>query len=727
MIDKLPARCRTALLTGALALLAASPFAVAQDTASGATAEEGRLIVPLSGTAMLRRNGNLTASPARVDTGLIEIGDYKPIAITLTHTGGDEPITIGEAVLIGRNAAEYVTEFGGFRTLVSGESAEVQVTFTPTSPGVKSAGLKLDIDGASAPYVILFDGRSRFPLTSDLDISTTKLAFGQTAPGESATGTFELTNLGDAEAPSITVNGIELGGDTPEVFGVQFVPTTLDPGDTLEVPATMSSSDAGTKSADVLIYHDGNNPAVETRFEGEVVSPVAIPVNFGTSDLKVSGIDVKQVTSIKFGPDGKLYYSEMNGPIHVLSVQRKGKNDYEATRLETIDLVRTVLNHDDDGTPNPHLGKRLVTGMIATGSAAQPVLYVASSDPRQGGGPPKASHGPTGGDTNLDTNSGMLHKLTKTGGGWVKQDIVRGLPRSEENHAPNGMVKIGDKILLVTGGHTNMGLPSYNFAQLPEFALSAAILEIDLGQIGNGTHDLPTLDDEDRAGANDANDPFGGNNGKNQAKLVANGPVELYATGFRNAFDLVMTDNGKLYTFDNGPNNNWGGKPANNCKNAVDDGGSKHSDSLHLVTRGSHAGHPNPTRGNKENTYNDSNPQSPVEIAERPVECQHKGPDQDGSLTSIDASTNGLVEYDASNFGFAMKGDLVAVGFNETIYRVVLNDAGNAVTSKSSLATKIGKSPLSVTAQGDADPFPGTIWVGHHGAGKITVLEPSDY
>ena len=75
---------------------------------------------------------------------------------------------------------------------------------------------------------------------------------------------------------------------------------------------------------------------------------------------------------------------------------------------------------------------------------------------------------------------------------------------------------------------------------MPEYALSAAILEIDLAAIGNTTYDLPTLDDEDRAGNPDANDPFGGNDGKNQAKIVPGGPVQVYAPGFRNAYDLVI-------------------------------------------------------------------------------------------------------------------------------------------------------------------------------------------
>src|SRR5690606_26447612 len=34
---------------------------------------------------------------------------------------------------------------------------------------------------------------------------------------------------------------------------------------------------------------------------------------------------------------------------------------------------------------------------------------------------------------------------------------------------------------------------------------------------------------------------------------------------------------------------------------------------------------------------------------------------------------------------------------------------------------------LDVTAQGDGDPFPGTIWVACYASNKIVVFEPTDY
>jgi len=727
MSEKILAWFGNVLLASMLVLLSSQNAVFAQSGTDDTTitpnggSEPGRILVPLTGTATTTTVGNLQVSPASYDTGVVEIGESTTQGITLQHIGESDalPIEITNATLFGKSSSEFETDFVGFVTLNPGDTVSFDVVFTPNIPGTKSAGLRFDVEGASAPHILLFNGWSRYPLTSDLGIQIDKLEFGQIIQGGQSNKSFTLSNLGETDAPVININSVELSGDTPQDFNVNFNPVQIAPGESVDVPVSMSGANLGFKAANVLITHDGNNQALETSFAGQVVQPQSVPVNFGKSEL--NNAVTTRATSIQFGPDGKLYVGEMDGSIQVFAVARLGKNNYTANKLETISLIKNVPNHNDDGSPNPGLNERLLTGILVTGSAAAPVIYAASSDPRQ-------AAGPSGHDANLDTNSGILHRLTKNGNNWAKQDLVRGLPRSEENHVANGLVQFGNKILLNSGGHTNMGVPSNNFAELAEYALSAAILEIDVNAIGNGTYDLPTLDDEDRPGVNDNNDPFGGNDGKNQAKLMNNGPVQLFATGYRNIYDITVTQSGKIYVFDNGPNPGWGGKPGGNCANNVDNGGVHHWDNLHLVNKNSYGGHPNPTRGSKNNTFNASNPQSPIEGAANPQECNYQDPGAgDGALTTIQASSNGLDEYTASNFLGGMQGDILVASFNKSIYRLELNKAGTAVTSKSQLVTGLGSVPLDLTVQGDNGAFPGTIWVADNLANSITVLEPSDY
>ncbi len=450
--------------------------------------------------------------------------------------------------------------------------------------------------------------------------------------------------------------------------------------------------------------------------QGTSLAQTTNPVNFGKSTL--GGETLTNPTSLQFGPDGRLYVAQQNGLIKAYTVKRNGANSYSITNTETIDLVNKIPNHNDDGTLNTSVTGRQVTGILVTGTAAQPMIYVGSSDPRIGAGG-------SGTDLNLDTNSGIISKLTKGSSGWTKQDLVRGLSRSEENHSINGLQLSGDGKTLYTGagGNTNQGAPSNNFALLPEYALSAVILKVDLATIGDTTYDLPTL-----AGTSQ---PFGGNDGMNQAKLVAGGPVQVYAPGFRNAYDLVVSEGGKMYTIDNGGNAGWGALPigegpGGTCTNEVNEPGETNSDQLHLITgAGYYGGHPNPTRANKANTFGGS---SPVEVSANPIECDYNKPGP--ALSTFYASTNGLDEYTASNFGGAMKGNLLAASFDNNLYRVQLNSAGDSVTKNAALFTAVGSNPLDVTAQGGSDPFPGTIWVADiygGGDGNVVVFEPADY
>ncbi|MBX2825886.1 MAG: choice-of-anchor D domain-containing protein, partial [Gammaproteobacteria bacterium] len=676
MMNKLVTWLGNLVLACLLVLVTVQTPTMAQETEADPVVEDQENTDPnrtetieLSGTAVIQSVGGLRVSPTQFDTGLLDIGQSSEHQVEITHAGevGADPVQIGEASLFGGAAADFFSDFGGYVTLNPGDSVTVNLTFTPISPGVKSGGFKLDVVGATAPHVVLIKGVARYPLTSDLYANTSDLAMGEAVIDTKVTKTLTLSNIAvEPDAPVINLNSATLTGETPDAFTVNFNPVTLGPGESTNITVDLQSAQEGRKDAKLTIEHDGHNGDVVVNVGGDVVEPKNIPVNFTLSNLK--GVSIDRGTSIDFGPDGKLYVAQMDGTIFAYNITRNGKNNYTGNKTDTINHVHNVKNHNDNGSVNNSLGERLVTAILLTGTAANPVIYTQSSDPRQGGGP-------SGNDKNLDTNSGILHRLTKNGNNWSMVDLVRGLPRSEENHHGNGMVLMGNKLLMASGGHTNMGVPSNNFAMTPEFALSAAILEFDLNALGNGTYDLPTLDDEDRPGANDNNDPFGGNDGKNQAILENNGPVEIYAPGFRNAYDLVLTESGNLYTVDNGPNAGWGGEPPGNCSDGADNGGSTYKDGLHHIKqKGYYGGHANPTRGSKGNKFNNSNPQSPIEGSANAEECDYKVPKtQDGALTLFDKSTNGLDEYTASNFGVAMKGDLIAASFGKDIFRVTLN------------------------------------------------------
>ncbi|MBE7171127.1 MAG: T9SS type A sorting domain-containing protein [Williamsia sp.] len=514
--------------------------------------------------------------------------------------------------------------------------------------------------------------------------------------------------------------------------------------------------------------------------------------NFAPSNL--NGASLNNPTSIQFGPDGRLYVGQLNGGIRALTIKRNASNNYSVSASEDIFLINNIPNHDDDGTVNPYVPTRQITGIVVKGTAAQPMIYVTSSDSRMGG---------PAGDLNLDTNSGILSLITKSGSTWQKIDLVRGLPRSEENHSPNGMQinDVNNMLYLAVGGFTNAGAPSTNFAYSTERALSAAILSIDLNAImamptkgtGNNAYkyDIPTLDDPTRPNTSDStdvNDPFGGNNGLNQAKLVKGGPVQIFSGGYRNSYDILITKTpgkaGRIYTIDNGANEGWGGYPENEgttgtVTNNYPDGepGStgpsanhpivNNLDNLHYIGNiatyvpGSfYGGHPNPVRANPAAaglyTYNNGTtgvwrnsktgsnplpadwPPVPLDMAD-PREGQFLMPGvQDSALLTFATSTNGLAEYTASNFNNTLKGNILAAGYNNgEIFRIIPTADGKSVLNSRAAADRqnqdlpfasgFGSQPLDIIAQGDSDVFAGTVWVATYGTEGITIFEPQDF
>ena len=174
-----------------------------------------------------------------------------------------------------------------------------------------------------------------------------------------------------------------------------------------------------------------------------------------------------------------------------------------------------------------------------------------------------------------------------------------------------------------------------------------------------------------------------------------------------------------------------------------------------LFTRGSHSSDPGDSNGN---TYTDdwfrtvpydpngsgeaADPQQalpadwpPVPVAlANPDEGDYRGPGQanpdgpdDDIVTIWQNNTNAIDEYTASNFGGAMQGDLVA-GRNGggNIHRVELMPDGSLDMLHANFISGLSGNVLGLVANGDADPFPGTIWAGTFDD-KIVVLEPQDF
>ena len=347
------------------------------------------------------------------------------------------------------------------------------------------------------------------------------------------------------------------------------------------------------------------------------------------SDAGLAGEKSSFPTALEFARSGEpvLFVAQQDGAIFRYVVERVG-DGFEVSKAKTPsqtgdaklkinDVKKGIANYDDDGSPGP-VGARQITGLAVreevVDGVERDVLYVTSSDNRIGGGG-------EANDQNVGSNSSQIHRVVvDQHSGEVIENValVRGLPRSAENHAANGMdfatdPETGDLLLYVAqGANTNKGSPSNNFVGFTETAWTGAVLKLNLTELsaydvrtdGAGEKfvlDLPTLNDPARkdvdlseldieglaldpnfalddngTGANGELNPdwAGGAQGYNSAKithhvLVSEGgqlrlvdnPLTLVQPGHRNNYDVLVTEGGEVLSWDNGPNTGWGGEP----------------------------------------------------------------------------------------------------------------------------------------------------------------------
>jgi len=272
------------------------------------------------------------------------------------------------------------------------------------------------------------------------------------------------------------------------------------------------------------------------------------------------------------GPDGKLYAATLDGYILRFPLNSDGTTGTP----EVISTIRTA-----EGGPRTIIGLAFDPAATATNL----ILWVTNDFFWDG-------------STEAPDWSGKVTRLTGSALGTA-QDYVVGLPRSIRDHETNSLAFGPDGALYVAQGSiSSTGAPDSAWGNRPEHPLSASILRVNLGAISSPPLNVKTAD-----------------GGGTYNPLAAGAPVKVYASGVRNAYDLVWHSNGQLYAPTNGAASG-GSTPATpatlptSCQSRIDSGTqgaytgpqvpgltnlpTAQNDFLFRVTQNGYYGHPNP-------------------------------------------------------------------------------------------------------------------------------------
>lgn len=433
------------------------------------------------------------------------------------------------------------------------------------------------------------------------------------------------------------------------------------------------------------------------------------PGSIAFDRVQLTNVPAKPYTTMVIGPDNKLYASTLVGEILRFSINADGT----VSTPQTITSLQTANG-----------GNRTIIGMAfdPASTASNLILWVTNNFYWNGSGQAPDWSG----------------KITRLSGSNLEtvQDYVIGLPRSIRDHMTNGIaLKTNEPNVLyvLQGSNSAMGAPDTAWGNRPERLLTAAVLRVDLSKITS-----PPLNVKTEEGG--TYNPF--------ASGVA---VTIFASGIRNAYDLVWHSNGQLYVPTNGSaaGGNTPSTPSplpSACQNRIDkaingnytgpsvpsrNSVGTQNDYLFRAVGNGYYGHPNPKRC--EWVLNGGNPTGgadPAQVVEYPIGTQ---PDRNWRGFAFDFgehfSPNGIVEFKNNAFGGQLKGKLLVVRYSAGDDIIVLTPGGSnldIVASQTGITglTGFNPSPLDLVE----NPSNGHLYVAQlnegAGSGAIALLKP---
>ncbi|GAB7044459.1 hypothetical protein JCM9533A_83100 [Catenuloplanes niger JCM 9533] len=616
-------------------------------------------------------------------------------AYTVTVAAGDAGTAVDSAHWV---SVEDQNAVAAFVPTASGRHAVVTRTVTVTDGRltVSPAGgtnTKLNyVDVASVPAsAALPSVRAGTPPNLAVDVPVTasvvedlRLPGGGVDPATLTSATVTLTRVTDGAA--VPANPITSGGGDV----INLSPTSpLQPSTLYRFAVTTQVRDVAGRAFQPysIVFRTGVAPGGG--------GPVAFTKTVGVA----TGAPF---TSVVTGPDGRLYAGTLDGRIFRFPIGADGT-------LGAATVIDTVRDHAVAaglaGAPD-----RTVIGLAfdPASTPAAPILWI--TDNYEYSGP-----------LNVPDWSSHIARLSGPDLS-VYTDVVTNLPRSVKDHETNSLAFGPDGALYVSQGANNaMGAPDSTWGNRPERLLSAAVLRLDVADLP------PALPLDAKTAEGGAYDPY-----------AAGAPLTIFATGVRNAYDLVWHSNGHLYTPTNG-SAAGGNTPATpsplpaSCARRGYTGpavpgltgvGSAETDYVFDVRPGRYYGHPNPERC--EWVLAGGNPTAGTDPFQVPGYPVGTSPDPNLDLAGmydagLHASANGVVEYTGAAFGGALRGKLLVVRYSSGQDVQTFDVAANGTLSNrtTGITGLTGFSqPLDVTEHA------GNLYVTELGANRITLLRP---
>ncbi|TLU96800.1 hypothetical protein FEM55_06655 [Dyadobacter sediminis] len=358
----------------------------------------------------------------------------------------------------------------------------------------------------------------------------------------------------------------------------------------------------------------------------------------------IPGTENKKYCSLTIGPDGKLYALRLDGIVERFDI------NHSSGMLSNLKTINTIVKK---------YGNRSAVGLAfdPKSTPSNLVLWISHSSPGLSVAPAF--------DGNISRLEGP--ELQK------EQLVIIRLPRSKRDHLINSLAFGPDGALYMSQG-SNSSAGSYDEDwQRNESLLSGTILRLDLKKLKGFKLPLNVLTTADQSIINKAPAKAATMRDGTYNPYGSSAPLTIYASGIRNAFDLLWHSNGQLYLPTNG-SGGGGNSPESVAGTRKPDGTFYHGPEI-PATFGIKAqndwlfrinpnkpigyfGHPNPLRG--EYVINRGHEDNPLYLPSVTADPNYR----QGYNFGLNKSPNGVIEYKSNTFNGALKGKLLVCRFS---------------------------------------------------------------
>ena len=205
-----------------------------------------QLVIPLSGTGT--SPGQLTANPASLTFGSVQVGGNLTLSDSFTNTGGST-VTISQVSVAGAGFA--VSGLNVPFTLNPGASVTFSGLFTPQAAGNVSGSITV-VSNAGSNLTVALTGTGT--AQGQLTLTPTSSNFGNTTVGTSASQTGVLS----ASGTSVSVSSASLSGAEFSLSGISL-PVTIPAGQSVPFTLTFAPQATGSATAVLSISSNASN------------------------------------------------------------------------------------------------------------------------------------------------------------------------------------------------------------------------------------------------------------------------------------------------------------------------------------------------------------------------------------------------------------------------------------------------------------------------------------